>query len=349
MNLKELSAILGLSPTTVSRALNGYPEVSEATRRRVLAEAKRQNYHPDTRAKRLATGRAMTIGHILPVSKEHEMVNPIFADFLAGAGEVYAGAGYDLSLAVVRDEDEADAYRDLARRGTVDGVVLHGPKLDDPRIPLLRELGLPFVVHGRSTDAAGDYNWVDVDNRRAFARAARHLLDLGHRRIALINGMADMDFALRRLFGFADALAECGLPVEDRWTTHGEMTETYGYETVRGMLEARDPPTAFLIASMIPAIGARRAIHDMGLRIGHDVSVAIHDDGLSYFRNEGTPPVYTAVRSSVRKAGRLCADLLLKNIADPGRPSDHILLEAELSLGQSSGPAPRLFRQRKSR
>ena len=90
MNLKELSSILGLSQTTVSRALNDYPEVSEATRRRVKEFARKHNYSPNTRAKGLATGRSMAIGHVIPISTQHEIVNPVFADFIAGAGEVYS-------------------------------------------------------------------------------------------------------------------------------------------------------------------------------------------------------------------------------------------------------------------
>ena len=94
MNLRELSEILGLSQTTVSRALNGYPEVAEETRRRVQEAAVAHNYHPNIRARSLAIGRSMTIGHVIPVSKKHEMVNPIFSDFVAGAGETYSAAGY---------------------------------------------------------------------------------------------------------------------------------------------------------------------------------------------------------------------------------------------------------------
>lgn len=340
MNLKELSHLLGLSQTTVSRALNGYPEVSERTRRRVLEAARRHNYTPNARAKRLATGRAMTIGHLLPMSKEHEMVNPIFSDFIAGAGARYSEQGYDLMLSVVRDEDEAETYRDLALRGAVDGVVVHGPKVKDPRIPLLTELGLPFVVHGRSTEATTDYSWIDVNNRRAFERATAFLLDLGHRRIALINGLADMDFAVRRLAGYRDALAARGIGVDKALVRHGEMTETYGHAATRAFMELGDPPTALLISSIIPAIGARRALSDLGLSLGGDVSVVIHDDDLSYFRNEGEVPTYTATRSSVRNAGRQSAELLLERIAAPESPHRHVLLEAELTVGQSTGPAP---------
>ena len=154
MNLKELATKLGLSPTTVSRALNGYPEVNEATRARVMAAAKRHNYRPNTRAIRLATGRALAVGHVIPVATRHEIVNPVFADFIAGAGETYARNGYDMVLSVVPDEGEDAAYRDLQSRGAVDGVILHAPRLDDARIPLLHEVGLPFVVHGRATGAS---------------------------------------------------------------------------------------------------------------------------------------------------------------------------------------------------
>ena len=337
MNLKELSQELGLSQTTVSRALNGYPEVSEKTRRKVEDAARLHNYIPNGRAKRLATGRAMTIGHVLPVSKEHEMVNPIFSDFIAGAGERYRQSGYDILLTVVQDEDEASVYRELASRGDVDGVIIHGPRIDDKRIPLLTDLGLPFVVHGRSTDTKTDYSWVDVNNRRAFERATNFLIDLGHKNIALINGVTDLDFAARRQAGYLEALKNRGLPVGQMFSA--EMTETYGYRTTRQLLRSNAPPTAIIVSSIIAAIGARRAIDEFDLRLGRDVSVITHDDDLSYFRNDGDIPIFTAVRSSVREAGRLAADMLLRKIDNSEHAAEHILLETELTVGQSTGPS----------
>ena len=214
MNLKELSATLGLSQTTVSRALNGFPEVSEATRIRIKDAAVKNNYRPNTRAKGLATGRTMSIGHVIPISTRHEIVNPIFADFIAGAGEVYSRKGYDMHLTVVPDIDEERIYRELASKRSVDGVIVHGPHENDPRIALLAEVGLPFVVHGRAGTGDAAYSWVDVNNRRAFQRATEFLLDLGHRRIALVNGLESMDFALRRREGFVAALQARGLTAD---------------------------------------------------------------------------------------------------------------------------------------
>ncbi len=338
MNLRELSEKLGLSQTTVSRALNGYPEVAEETRRRVREAAATYNYHPNTRARSLATGRSMAIGHVIPVSKKHELVNPIFTDFIAGAGEAYAAAGYDLMLTLVDDGSEDEVYRDLANRRAVDGVIVHGPRVDDRRIALLNELGLPFVVHGRASSTTRPYSWLDVNNRRAFFRATSFLLDLGHRSIGLINGLETMDFAMRRRDGYLRALKERGIAASPSLMSHGEMTERHGYASARSMLTSMDCPSAFVVSSVISAIGVRRAIQDIGLTVGRDVSIVIYDDDLSYFRNGGDVPVFTAVRSSVQDAGRQAANILLDIIGRTDHPPQQTLLEAELTVGDSTGP-----------
>ncbi len=340
MNLKELATRLGLSPTTVSRALNGYPEVNEATRERVMAAARRYNYRPNARAIRLATGRAMAVGHVIPIASRHEIVNPIFADFIAGAGEIYSRHDHDLLLSVVPDEDEHDAYRALKSKGNVDGVIVHGPTLADPRIALLREIGMPFVVHGRASEIAAPYAWVDVNNRRAFRRATEFLLDLGHRRIGLVNGLEFMDFAVRRRRGYLDALAARGLAADAALMASDEMTEVSGHRAARRMLALPDPPTAFLASSMILGLGVRRAVEDRGMKLGRDISVVIHDDDLSYMKNGEDVPIFTATRSSVRQAGRIAAELLLGLIANAKDPAPTRLLEAELIIGQSTGPLP---------
>ncbi len=339
MNLKELSRTLGLSQTTVSRALNGYPEVAEATRQRVLQAAARHNYQPNARALSLATGRAMAVGHVIPVSTRHEIENPIFSDFIAGAGEAYLRHGYDMVLSMVADESEETAYRELAARGRVDGIIVHAPRSSDTRIGLLQSLGLPFVVHGRASSEA-DYNWVDVNNRRAFLRATEFLLDLGHRRIGLVNGLTSMDFAARREAGYREALSARDIPADPALIRSATMTEAYGYQAAQDMLALPRPATAFLSSSMITAIGIRRAVEEAGLRMGRDISIITHDDDLSYLRNGGDVPTFTATRSSVREAGRICANRLIDLIANPAQPPEQHLLEAELMVGQSTGPAP---------
>lgn len=338
MKLKELSELLQLSQTTVSRALNGYPEVAEATRQRVRAAAEAHGYRPNIRARSLATGRAMAIGHVIPLTSKHEMVNPVFTDFIAGAGEIYSVRGYDMLISLVADEEQERAYRELKTKGSVDGLIVHAPRSGDRRVHLLNEIGLPFVVHGRATDADEPYCWVDMNNTHAFRRATDLLFDLGHRRIALVNGLQSMDFARRRHAGFVEAHTARGLEVDPELIFSDEMTEAFGHDTARVLLASPLPPSAFLVSSIIPAIGVRRAIEEIGLRLGKDISVITHDDDLSYLQNRADVPVFTATRSSVRDAGRRSASMLLDLIETPGSGPCEELFEAELILGQSTGP-----------
>ncbi len=343
MNLKELSESLGLSQTTVSRALNGYPEVREETRLRVQAAAEAAQYTPNAKARRLATGRAMAVGHVMPMVRRSEMVNPIFADFIAGAGEVYAREGYDLLLSIVPVDDTEDAYRQMAANASVDGVIVQAPTMDDTRVPLLQDLGLPFLVHGRIAVSEG-YSWLDVANIRAFKRATEFLLDLGHHKIGLINGQETLDFARRRRLGFEQAMDARKVSPNPDWMYSDVMTEQYGYRAASEMLDSPKSPTAFLAASIIPAIGIRRAAAERGLRVGKDVSIICHDDGLSYLGNDGNEapggPAFTATRSSIRAAGTRCAEILIDLINRPDQPPVQELWETDLTVGRSTGPAP---------
>ncbi|MEJ8472955.1 LacI family DNA-binding transcriptional regulator [Roseibium algae] len=337
MNLKELSRALELSQTTVSRALNGYPEVNAETRQRVEEMAAKLGYAPNQQARRLATGRAMSIGHVVPRSL-HEMMNPVFMEFIAGAGEAYSQHGYDMIISVVGDQDVEDAYREIASRKKVDAVMVHGPRIGDNRPALLAELGLPFLIHGRIPGLEKTTSWIDVNNGQAFERATNLLLDLGHRRIALLNGLEDMDFAARRRAGFEKAHADRDLPVDPKLLRAADMTEPYGADSALSMLRQKAPPTAFLVSSMITAIGVARAIGLCGLKIGRDISVITHDDALSFLPNSGEVPIFTCTRSSVRHAGSRAAHLLIEKILPDPTTLVSEYLESELIIGQSTGP-----------
>lgn len=344
MNLKQLARHLNLSPTTVSRALNGYPEVKEATRERVQLAAIKHHYQPSHHANSLATGRAKAIGHVVPLSK-HMMINPHFSDFIAGAGETYSKVGYDMLLRVVSEEEEEAVYRSFAKNGRVDGVVIHGPKLNDSRVRLLQDLKLPFVVHGRTSQDESSYNWLDVNNFRAFERATSFLLDLGHKEIALINGFESMNFAQRRRDGYLSALNQAGISANSELMFTGEMIEPQGYEAVQTLLQNKRMPTALLLSSILPALGAVRAIQAAGLVLGRDVSIITFDDQLSFLQNSGDIPLFTSLRSSIQDAGRRLAEILIE-IIESGETSSsanestnrHELWETELVLGTSTAP-----------
>lgn len=337
MKLKELSELLGLSQTTVSRALGGYPEVSEKTRRDVVLAAARHGYAPNAHARSLATGQSKVLGCVVPVSSRNEILNPIFSDFLAGVGEACAKGGFDISLKVVDDGAEEEAFRTMKSTSSVGGVILQSPRVDDARITLLRDLGLPFIVHGRSSEHEGPYSWLDVNNTRAMHRATSFLLELGHRRIALVNGPEYLDFAVRRRTGFLRALAEAGAEADTSLMFASDMTALHGYQGARAILERDDPATAIVAASTVVAWGIKQALDELGLRLKTDVSVVTFDDAISYLGNTAAMPVFTAVRSSVRTAGSRIANILITQIGLGDHTPVHELLEADLILGMSTG------------
>jgi LacI family transcriptional regulator len=339
MRLKELARQLGLSQTTVSRALNGYPEVSETTRRRVSEAAIRLGYRPNANAIRLATGRVGAIGIALPLERSQHF-GPHTSEFLSGIGERLAAEEIDILVAPIDADDELPAHRRLAASHRVDAVVLSAPSPDDPRIELLTDLGLPFILHGRTEGAAVPYAWLDIDNEGAFHRATSHLLDLGHRRIAMINGPADQTFALHRDRGYRAALTERGLTPDPRLTAFGRFTDEIGFRFAQSMLEQSPRPTAILAGSMMTALGVFRAIRAAGLELGRDVSMIAHDDVFPYLNADNMVPSMSTTRSSIRAAGYRIGELMLQLLA--GKPVDtiHELWPVELVLRQSSGPAP---------
>ena len=341
MNLKQLAKHLNLSQTTVSRALNGYPEVNAETRRRVDEVARKVGYRPNPHAMRLATGKSHAIGHVLP-SDRMLLIDPHFADFIAGAGDVYSANGFDVMLHVGGSEDEQTVYRRYAQSGAVDGVVVMGPRLDDWRIALLTELELPFIVHGRVGDIEDGYAWLDIDNRGAFRQATKLLTDLGHRRIGLINGNEAFTFATHRRQGYEDSLRAAGIGFDPSIMTSDAMTEENGYRQTKHLLTTENRPSALLFSSMLFISGAMRAAYELGLHIGSDVSLIAHDDGLPFLNAEGLVPSLTTVRSSIRAAGSRVAELLIEMINNPEAEHPHELWNVDLIVRDSTGPAPRI-------
>ncbi len=317
MNLKELSQHLGLSQTTVSRALNGFPEVGERTRRRVLAAAEQFHYRPNSVARKLATGRAGAIGIVFSSSR-NLLLDPIFTDFLAGLAASAAQTDTDVLVSSTHG-DEVGTYQRLARARSVDAVVLSTPSIEDSRVPLLQRLGLPVVVHGR-TKCAKPCAFLDIDNEGAFQRATEMLIGLGHRRIGLINGDTAYTFAMHRQRGWRAALAARDLPVPEELDCRGPITEEDGHRFAKRLLTLASPPTALVCSSIFTALGAMRAIRDLDLVVGRDVSIVAHDDGLSAIRPETLTPPLTTTFSSIRAAGGRIAEIAMA-IAEGADPA----------------------------
>lgn len=336
MNLKEFSQLLGLSQTTISRALNGYPEVNEETRARVLKAAAETGYRPNRVARRLATGKVGSLGIVMPITPE-QPVDIHFAEFQSGLADECLKHDFHFVIMPAAREQEEQAIRDLVSSGSIDAYYLAYMRERDPRIVMAKSLPLPFIVHGRSRNIPEDYPYLDVDNELAFFEATEHLLNLGHTRFAMLNGPTDLDFAQRRRMGVEKAMKARGLKLDPALVSSTVMTDGHGFQHMARFLDRLERPTAVLCASTVLALGAVRAIRQAGLEVGADISLIAHDDDLHLLRPEHFSTPLSTTRSSIRDAGRRVAERLIAAVnGEEIEAQERELWRAELILRAST-------------
>jgi LacI family transcriptional regulator len=273
MNLKALADTLGMSKTTVSRALNGYPEVSEATRERVLAAAAASGYRANPVARHLAVGRSNVLGILYPLLPA-DLGDPMFLDVVGGISAALEAAGMNFIIAPVSPSNELPSYQQMVRGRRVDGLIVSRTLADDPRIDYLMAAGFPFVAHGR-TNASAHHAWFDYDNAAGIRLALEALLAQGHRRIALLGSPQTLNFARQRRDSFVQCLAEAGLAADPRYLIESAIDRRSGYGAMQQLLAGGQRPTAVIVDNHLSGVGAVRALLDAGIDIGRDMSLVV--------------------------------------------------------------------------
>ncbi|MFC2029598.1 LacI family DNA-binding transcriptional regulator [Chloroflexota bacterium] len=334
VKLRDLATELGLSITTVSRALAGYSDVAETTRQRVLQTAQEMGYVPDVTARRLQKGRTDTLGFIIPTSGPR-FSDPFFSELLAGIGNEAGRHSFDLLVSThPPDSPEEDlAYRRMVESRLVDGLLVVRTRVRDRRIAYLSRVGFPFVAFGRS-DLDVDFPYVDEDGCRGLELVIEHLIGLGHRRLALISPPQDLMFCLYRQTGAEEALERHGLSLEPQYFVAGDLTQRGGHEAMNQLLALSPPPTAVIACNDLMALGAISAAHKQGLVVGRDIAITGFDD---IPLAEHSHPPLTTVRQPIYDIGRRICDMLIRLIRDEELGNGHVLLQPELVIRESSG------------
>jgi LacI family transcriptional regulator len=334
--LKDIARAVGVSVTTVSRALAGYSDVAEETRARVVAEAERLGYEPNLTARRLQKRRTDTLGFIFPTFGPR-FSDPFFSEFIAGLGNEAAKREYDLlvSTHAPGSIQEEQAYRRAVRGGWVDGLIVARTRENDPRIRLLCEHNFPFVAFGRS-NVGLDYPYVDEDGVTGMRLMVQHLIDLGHKQISFIRPPKGLMFGRFRLQGYTETMAANGLRVLPEWIVEGDMTQHGGAEAAEELMALDPRPTAVIAGNDLMAIGATNRFQQEGLEVGRDIAVGGFDDiPLAAYLN----PTLTTIHQPIYQIGRRVCAMLVDIIN--GRPPDErqVLLTPTLIVRQSSGKA----------
>jgi LacI family repressor for deo operon, udp, cdd, tsx, nupC, and nupG len=271
VGILDVARHAGVSAATVSRALRGLPNVSRDTRTKVLAAADELGYAASPLASALATGRMRSVGVVLPQAGRW-----FFAEVVGGIEAALRRHGYDLVLHVLADDDRrAEFFGSLPVRRRVDALLLVSLDVSEHEAAVLHDLGLPLAWVGEPV--AGVHGEL-VDDTEAARLAVRHLVELGHRRIAAIGGALDGPRAsapaVRRTAGYREVLWGAGLDARPEWLRDGEFTPDGAWRAVTELFTAdAERPTALFCESDEMAFGALGAVRSLGLRCPEDVSV----------------------------------------------------------------------------
>lgn len=323
----------GVSRTTVSFVLNNVPgiSISEGTRKKVLDAAQLINYHPNVAGRKLVSGKSNTIGLILCQSPEQVFADAFLPQVIFGVEQAAMEQSFHVMLKQV-EPDDTNGYIRLIKENHVDGIILSGPRQDDMEIIRLHKDGVPVMLMGQLPDTSIPF--VDIDAAFGAETAVRHLIDLGHKHIAIItNAPLTYTSAQQRKNGYIQALQKAGLKIDNSLIKEGNYTPASGFEQMNSLLNQSKRPTAVFVASDVVAMGVILSIKRAGLEIPQDIALVGFDDIplAAYF----DPPL-TTVRVPAFGLGWAVSERLIRLIQNEGLDENSVFLKSELIVRESS-------------
>jgi LacI family transcriptional regulator len=320
--MRDVARLANVSVATVSAVINGTAVVSAERAARVKKAMEALDYHADQIARGLKTGRTRVVGVVIP-----DVTNPFYPEVILGAEEVAGLARYSVILCNA-NEDPAQEERQLNTLFShrVDGVLI---ACSDPAIAMDRLLRrrFPIVCFDRIPEGfRGDT--AATDNLAGGYQATRHLIDLGHRRIAILAGRTELSTHSGRLEGFRKAMQEAQIPVLDEYCHTGGMQVETGYRFGRALIRLAAPPTAVFCSNNKVLLGFVRALAEAGVRCPAEMSVVGFDD---FTWTENFHPPLTMVAQPARELGRQAMHLLLSRVegSQGGRPGHAMAAEGQ--------------------
>lgn len=332
--IRDVAKKAGVATTTVSRVLNNSGYVSAATRARVEAAIQELGYVPNRVARSLRLKRTNTLALVVT-----DITNPFWTTVVRGVEDAANAAGFTVILCNTDESpSKQDAYLQVLLQKRVDGILLTPTHSTPEPIALLHRLKMPVVVLDRRVPGA-EVDVVRCDSRAGAYQLVRHLLDLGHTRIAALAGPEDVSTSTDRVAGYRRALHEAGLGEEHEWVRYGQFTFESGVEGAEEVLDLDPRPTALLAANNFIATGALRVLHEAGLDVPRDMSLVAFDE-LSC--DPSTVPFLTVADQPAYQMGQKATELLIARLSDrAGNGYQEVVLPTPIVIRRSSGPVER--------
>lgn len=330
--MREVADLAGVAISSVSRVLSGHPDVSPDMKARVLSAVEHLGYEPDFLAQSLRRGDTSSIGFVMA-----DITNPVIALAVRGAEAYLRRMGYSLLLMSSDGDPALDAaHVGLLQSRRVDGMLLSlVAETDEQTLDTLRRAVVPVVAMDRSLPNDLGASAVMSDHAAGMQAAIGHLAALGHRRIALVNGLPDTHPARERAAAFAAAVGALG-PEARSWVIPGQFTREHGLSATRALLESPEAPTAIVSGGNQLLVGTLQAISEADLEVGRDVSV-IGCDG-SHLETLFRPRV-SSISRDMEEIGAVGAELLLRRLGDDPSPPETVILPTIYTPRASCGAA----------
>lgn len=333
--IRDVAHKAGVSPGTVSRAMNASPLVNAETRKRILQVVAELNYVPNLVARRLSIGKALAVAFIVPF-----LTRPSVAERLNGAISSLSQTQYDLVIHDIETPQQRElGFDHILRKERVDGALIISLPILDTEIPLIASTNLPIVLIDTDRPELSMLHRLTVDDVAGGQVATEHLIELGHTRIGFIGEVIDNPFHFTssrdRYYGYLRALRTADIPFRPEYCTEDQRGRREARHQAKILLSLPERPTAIFAASDTQAVGALEAAREMGLRVPGDLSVVGYDD-IEIAEILGL----TTVRQLLFESGQRGVELLLEALEKPGLEPVHEVLPTELIVRSTTGPLP---------
>jgi LacI family transcriptional regulator len=327
--VKEVAELAGVSSASVSRALSGARGVRAPVRSRILDAARELSYRPNRAARDLRVRSSRAVGVLIP-----DIENPFFTSLVCGIEDVLGKSDYSLLLASYNEDPGQEERRlELFRAEAVRGLIFAASRAPSRLYADLAKEGMALVAVSRDVTRP-PVDQVFVANQDGAHAATSHLIQLGHTRVAIINGPVLLTTARDRQAGYEQALRETGIAIDDKLVVHCDFRQSGGYSGMRQLLELPNPPTAVFAASNLLTLGALQAIHERHLTLPDEIAIVGFDE--MPWSMSLHPPL-TTVAQPAFDVGRTAAELLMARVREPDLPRRHVVLETKLIVRSSCG------------
>lgn len=329
VTIEDISARLGISISTVSKALNDYPDVSQKTRQMVREAALQMGYQPSAAARNLRRGRTEKLGLLINHSLSY--ISEYLSEIMSGIALTAEQNGKNIIL-YTETVKQPDGLAKICRSGEIDGALLLWANPTQEMLELLGSEHLPYVVLGRRV-AYEPASYVAPDNFTGAYHLTRHLIERGHRRIGFMRRQLHGPTNIDRFAGYQRAHEDAGLMIDEALIVNTEIEPNSGYYALLKLIDQAQPPTAVFAFHDLMAVDALRAAADRGLTVPDDIAI-VGFDGLR--SSEITNPRLTTVKQPLVAMGQKAVEILLDQLKNPLLPAQHYIFPVELIVRASS-------------